>query len=70
MNYQKTEETKRIITIEFENDREYCGFIKALGQIQSLHEYPIAQEIFDKEFEEITDNPRLDDIYKKYKYPF
>lgn len=70
MNYQKTEETKRIITIEFEDDREYCGFIKGLGQIENISQFPLVHEIFNVEFEEIIDNSKLNDIYKSYKYPF
>lgn len=70
MNYQKTEETKRIITIEFENDREYCGFIKGIGQIENISQFTLVQKIFNVEYEEILDNTKLNDIYKNYQYPF
>jgi hypothetical protein len=60
-NYKIKEETKREIVINFENDTEYCEFIKSLRSAG----LSVAQEIFRQEYEKILDKSELLSIYQK-----
>lgn len=67
--YEIKKQTKRILTVDFDNDNEYCLFIKGIAQIENLSQFPILQGIFQNEYEKIIGNNELREIYDNVSYP-